>query len=184
MIRHFGCAVVLAGALLAAPALAQSRGVTVRSGVTAFTGDLGDGTDVGAFLGIQAEARTSRLIGVELGYEGSANGFEENDSGTLWRHNVGALAKLGPVLDDRWVPFVGAGVGVSYLDPTGDAGATFFDDDFVAEVPVAAGIEYRFSGLTAGARATYRVVAGEDFAPGDVDEGDLFTAGLSLGGRF
>jgi opacity protein-like surface antigen len=184
MFRRFECAVILGVALLAAPAIAQDRGLTVRSGVSAFTGDLGDGTDVGAFLGIQAEARPYRLIGVEVGYEGSANGFEENDSGSLWRHNVGALAKLGPVLDDRWMPFVGAGLGISYLDPTGEAGTNVFDDDFVAEVPVAAGIEYRFSGLTAGARATYRVISGEGFAPGDIDEGDLFTAGLSLGGRF
>lgn len=184
MFRRFGYAAVLAAALLAAPALAQERGLTVRSGVTAFTGDLGGETDVGAFLGIQAEARPLRLLGVELGYEGSANGFEEDDSGALWRHNVGALAKLGPVLDDRWMPFVGAGLGVSYLDPTGEAGADVFDDDFVAEVPLAAGIEYRFSGVTAGARATYRIVTGEGFAPGNIDEGDLFTAGLSLGGRF
>jgi hypothetical protein len=184
MFRRFGYAAVLAAALLSAPALAQERGLTVRSGVTAFTGDLGGETDVGAFLGIQAEARPLQLLGVELGYEGSANGFEEDDSGALWRHNVGALAKLGPVLDNRWMPFVGAGLGVSYLDPTGEAGTDVFDDDFVAEVPLAAGIEYRFSGVTAGARATYRIVAGEGFAPGSIDEGDLFTAGLSLGGRF
>ncbi|MCP3138483.1 porin family protein [Pyxidicoccus xibeiensis] len=175
---------ILAAVLLAGPALAQERGLSVRSGVSAYTGDLGGGTDVGGFLGIQAEGRLFPAVGLELGYEGSANGFEENDSGTLWRHNVGALAKLGPIVDDRWQPFVGAGLGVSYLDPTGEAGANIFDDDVVAEVPLAAGIEYRFSGVTAGARATYRIVAGEDFAPGNVDEGDLFTAGLSLGGRF
>lgn len=184
MFRQSWCAVIVATALLAAPALAQNRGVTVRSGMSAFTGDLGGETNVGAFLGIEGEARLFPVIGLELGYEGSANGFEENDSGTLWRHNVGALAKLGPVLDDRWMPFVGAGLGVSYLDPTGEAGANIFDDDFIMEVPLSAGIEYRFSGVTAGARATYRVLAGEDFAPGSVDEGDLFTAGLSLGGSF
>ncbi|MFP2904530.1 outer membrane protein [Pyxidicoccus sp. 3LFB2] len=183
MFRQSMCAVILAAGLLAAPALAQDRGLSVRSGVSAFTGDLGGETDAGAFLGIQGEARLFPAIGLELGYEGSANGFEEN-SGTLWRHNVGALAKLGPVLDDRWMPFVGAGLGVSYLDPTGEAGDGVFDEDIVAEVPLSAGIEYRFSGMTAGARATYRIVEGESFAPGSVDEGDLFTAGLSLGGRF
>ncbi|WP_246357391.1 outer membrane beta-barrel protein [Pyxidicoccus fallax] len=185
MFRRIGSAMVLAVALLSTPALAQERGLSVRSGVSAFTGDLGGETDVGAFLGIQAEARPLRLLGVELGYEGSANGFEEEGaSGALWRHNVGALAKLGPVVDNGWMPFLGAGLGVSYIDPTGEVGTNVFEEDIVAEVPLAAGIEYRFSGVTAGASAMYRVVAGEGFAPGSADEGDLFTAGLSLGGRF
>ncbi len=183
MFRQAWCAGILA-AFLAAPALAQERALTVRSGVSAYTGDLGGGTDVGAFVDIQGETRLFPAVGLELGYEGSANGFEEDDSGTLWRHNLGLMAKVGPVLHDRWVPFVGAGLGVSYLDPTGEAGANVFDDDFIAEVPLSAGIEYRFSGVTAGARATYRLLAGENFAPGNVDEGDLFTAGLSLGGTF
>jgi opacity protein-like surface antigen len=189
--QHGGAA-VLASALLAVPAFAQddgaadfrATGVTVRSGITAFTGDLGDETNVGGFLGVQVDAQPLRLMGIEVGYEGSANGFEESGSGSLWRHNLGALAKLGPIVDNRWQPFVGAGVGVSYIDPTGMADVTTFDNDFVFEVPLAAGLEYRFSNLTAGARATYRIMDGEAFAPGDVDEGDLFTAGFSLGGRF
>lgn len=188
---QLGWAAGLAAALLAVPAFAQddeadfrATGVTVRSGVTAFTGDLGGETDVGGFVGIQLDTQPMRLLGLEVGYEGSANGFEESGTGSLWRHNVGALAKLGPIVDDRWQPFVGAGVGVSYIDPTGAADERLFDNDFVFEVPLSAGIEYRFSSLTAGARATYRIMDGEAFAPGDIDEGDLFTAGFSLGGRF
>ncbi|WP_164006797.1 outer membrane protein [Pyxidicoccus trucidator] len=184
MFRQSWCAGILAMALLAAPAPAQDQELTVRSGLSAFTGDLGGETNVGAFLGIQGEAQLFPAIGLELGYEGSANGFEGTGSGTLWRHNMGAMAKVGPVLDDRWVPFVGAGLGVSYVDPTGAADAGIYDEDIIMEVPLSAGLEYRFSGVTAGARATYRVLAGEDFAPGNVDEGDLFTAGLSLGGSF
>ncbi len=198
MMSHpHGRAGVLAAALLAAPAFAQetveeredrtdfrATGLTVRSGITAFTGELGGQTNVGGFIGIEADAQPLPLVGVELGYEGSANGFEESGTGTLWRHNVGTLAKLGPIVDDRWQPFVGAGFGVSYIDPTGEADVRTFDNDWVFEVPLAAGIEYRFSGVTAGARATYRIVDGEACAPGDVDEGNLFTAGFSLGGRF
>ena len=182
--RFFGCAVVLAVAPLAAPALAQDRGLTVQSGVTAFTGGLGGQTNVGSFLSLQAEARPLSFLALEVGYEGSANGFEEDNSGALWRHNLGALVKLQPVLANRWAPFLGAGGGVSYLDPTGETGANVFADGFVMEVPVSAGLEYLLEGVTMGARATYRVMAGEDIAPGSFDEGDLFTAGLSLSGRF
>ena len=80
--QHGGAA-VLAAALLAVPAFAQddgaadfrATGVTVRSGITAFTGDLGAETNVGGFLGVQVDAQPLRLMGIEVGYEGSANGF-------------------------------------------------------------------------------------------------------------
>ncbi|NTX56897.1 outer membrane beta-barrel protein [Myxococcus sp. CA039A] len=160
-------------------------GLTVRGGVTAYTGDLGTETDVGTFLGLQADAQLLPAVGLELGYEGSANGFADIDNATLWRHNLGALAKVGPTIRENWKPFLGAGVGVSYLDATSEANARQFDDTFLAEVPLTAGVEYRYNGVTAGARATYRVFAGGgDFAPGADDDGDLFSAGLSLGGRF
>ncbi|MFP2929800.1 hypothetical protein ACLESO_32330 [Pyxidicoccus sp. 3LG] len=188
---------ILTAALLAIPAFAEepsvkqqpapdfgAPGLTVRSGMAAYTGPLGGATVAGVFMGIQAEVPLLSVLGLELGYEGSANGFEETNAGTLWRHNVGGLAKLGPTLGGSWKPFLGAGVGVSYIDPSGVPDALEFDEDIVAEVPLAAGLEYRFYGVTAGARATYQLVFNEDFAVGNVDEGDLFSAGVSLGGRF
>lgn len=198
MTRHGWRAGTLAAALLAAPALAKDSspgqqpapsfgapGLTVRTGLATYTGQLGGETDVGAFLGIQAEAQLFPAVGLEAGYEGSANGFTEANSGALWRHNLGAVAKFGPTLGDRWKPFVGAGVGISYIDTAGEADAQPYTNDFVPEFPLAAGVEYRFNGMTAGARATYRIIGGEDFASsGGSDEGDLVTAGLSLGGRF
>jgi Outer membrane protein beta-barrel domain len=197
--KKWGLCAVAAAALLAAPALAQDDiydedfydddagltndiGVTVLGGLNTYTGDIGDATGAGAFLGVQADSRPYDLVGVELGYQGSRNPFEDID-GALWRHNVGALAKVGPQLgqNDNLRPFVGAGIGVSVLNPSEDA-EFLYDTDFVTEVPLAAGVEYDFGGIVAGARATYRLVGGEDL--GLDEDGNLVNFGLQVGGNF
>lgn len=198
-----GLAAVLA--LLAAPAFAQQDadvdtsisaeelreqqgtgfddlGVTVRGGLSTYTGRLGGTSNAGAFLGVQADVQALRWAGVEFGYEGSFNNLEGgSESGSLWRHNVGALAKVGPLIN-AVRPFVGAGFGVSYINPTGEARSIGYDDDVITEVPLAAGVDYQIGDWMVGARATYRLLGGEDFGP--VDDGNLFNAGVSVGGRF
>jgi len=192
-------------AVLAAPALAQqdadvdtsisaeelrerqgtgfdNLGVALRGGVSTYTGSLGGVSNLGTFLGVQADVQALRWVGVEFGYEGSFNNLEGgNESGSLWRHNVGALAKLGPLIND-WRPFVGAGFGVSYIDPTEEARSIGYDDDVITEVPLAAGLDYQIGDWMVGARATFRLLGGEAFGP--VDDGNLFNAGVSVGGRF
>ena len=156
--------------------------VAVLGGLNAYTGDIGDNTGAGGFLGIQANSRPLPLVGLELGYEGSRNPFEDIDGG-LWRHNVGALAKVGPELlaNGNLRPFVGAGFGVSLLNPSED-GEILFDNDVVTEVPLAAGVDYNFGAVTAGARATYRLVGGEDL--GLAQDGNIVNFGLQVGGAF
>jgi len=192
---------VAAAALLAVPAFAasnggeyiydenqQSRGalhdfgVSVSGGLNTYTGDLANLTGVGGSLGIQADARPLRMLGLELGYQGSRNPFVDIDGG-LWRHNVGALAKLGPELGARGnlQPFVGAGFGVSSLNPSGSA-ERIFSNDFVTEVPLAAGVDYKFGGVRAGARATYSILGGENLGAGQ--SGNDVNFGLNVGGAF
>lgn len=156
--------------------------VSVTGGLNTYTGDIGDNTGAGGFLGVQANSRPLPLIGLELGYEGSRNPFEDLEGG-LWRHNVGALAKVGPALgaNGNLRPFVGAGVGVSLLNPSEDA-EILFDNDVVTEVPLAAGVDYNLGPITAGARATYRLVGGEDL--GLAQDGNIVNFGLQLGGAF
>lgn len=156
--------------------------VAVTGGLNTFTSDIGDTTNTGAYLGLQANSRPLPLLGVELGYEGSRNPFE-NLEGGLWRHNVGALAKVGPELlsNGQLRPFVGAGFGVSSLNPSED-GEILFENDFITEVPLAAGVDYNFGAVTAGARATYRLVGGEDL--GLNQDGDILNYGIQVGGAF
>ncbi|WNG33053.1 porin family protein [Archangium minus] len=198
--KSWGLGAIAAASLLAVPALAQDRderifdadearrsltqdlNVSVSGGLSAFTGDLGAETVAGGFLGVQASSRPLPLLGVELGYEGSRNAFEDIDGG-LWRHNVGALAKVGPELgvNRNLRPFVGAGVGVSLLNPS-ETGEVPFDNDVITEVPFAAGVEYDLGGITAGARASYRLLGGENL--GAAESGNIVNLGIQVGGAF
>jgi hypothetical protein len=166
-------------------------GLDVRAGLGGFTGDLGERTGVGPLVGVAAAAQPWEAIGIELGYEGQRLPIDDTrvgDGEGMWRHNLGLLAKVGPlVADDKVRPYVGTGVGLSYLNAS-EGAEDIYGDDMLREVPLAAGVEYRFGAIHAGARASYRLVFGEEFidSPDDVGnaEGNLFNFGLTVGGRF
>jgi opacity protein-like surface antigen len=164
-------------------------GLDVRLGLGAMTGDLADQTGTGPLLGITAGAQPWRALGIELGYEGQRLPLDSTFVGegeAVYRHNVGLLAKAGPRINERWRPFVGAGVGLSYLNVT-DGADDVYSNDFTREVPLAAGLDYNFGNIFAGARATYRLMYGVGFADDVVAgsaDGNLFNASITLGGRF
>ncbi len=172
-------------------------GLDVQAGLGSFTGDLGDRTGVGPLLGIAAGAQPWRFLGIELGYEGQRLPIEDpriQDGEAMWRHNASLMAKAGPLLiEDRLRPFVGAGFGLSYLNASDGASATglYANNDFTREVPLAAGVDYRFGAqknIFAGARATYRLVYGEEFVDAATGvgqaEGNLLNFSATVGGRF
>jgi opacity protein-like surface antigen len=160
----------------------NNLGFAVGGGLNNYTGDLGDITAAGGSYGVVVSSRPLDMVGFEVGYEGSRNPFEDID-GALLRHNLGAMAKVGPTLgaNDNLMPFVGAGIGLGVLNPNNEAEA-LIDGDFVAEVPVALGLDYKFGALTAGGRATYRFLAGED--AGINADGNIINLGINLGGSF
>jgi opacity protein-like surface antigen len=168
-------------------------GLDVRVGVGGLTGDLGARTAPGPLLGITAGAQPWRNVGVEAGFEGQRLPIDDVRVGNeqaMYRYNAGVLAKAGPlVLDDKLRPYVGTGIGVSYLNVT-DGAESLYDNDLMAELPLAAGVDYRFSSsIFAGARASYRVLFGDEFADdaitGDGNpDGNLLNFGLMVGGRF
>ncbi|MHB8874416.1 MAG: hypothetical protein ACYC8T_12075 [Myxococcaceae bacterium] len=193
----------LAGAcLLAAPALAQSYDddpvpldVRLNLGLLDYTGDLGVSTQVGGLYGVTLGFQSRGLMGLlgaEAGYEGSYNSVAGEGTGALVRHDVNGLVKIGPMFElrerDRIKPFVGVGVGVSYVNATNDAETVGLHDDWMAEIPLAAGVEYRVGLLTAGVRGTWRVLAFDEFAgPGpDTDNppGSLASGSITFGGVF
>jgi opacity protein-like surface antigen len=171
---------------------AAQIGLDARVGLGAMTGDLGSLTAPGPLLGISAGAQLWPALGIEVGYEGQRLPIEDERVGTeqaMYRHNLGLFAKAGPMLmDDKLRPYVGAGFGVSYLDVTDGADDTgLYSNDLVREIPVGAGVDYRLGNIFAGARASYQLVTGEEFANdavgGDI-EGDLLNFSLTVGGRF
>jgi len=172
-------------------------GLDVRLGVGGLTGDLGARTAPGPLLGITAGAQPWQFIGVEAGVEGQRIPIDDDrvgDEQALYRYNLGVLAKAGPlVMQEKLRPYVGLGVGVSYLNATDEA-ETIYDNDILAEVPLAAGLDYRFTdNIFAGARASYRVLVGDEFADtasvtldptDDNPDGNLLNFALTVGGRF
>ncbi|WP_375761295.1 outer membrane protein [Corallococcus exercitus] len=165
-------------------------GLDVRAGLGGFTGELDDETGVGPLFGITAVAQPAPLVGVEVGYEGQRIPIDDvrvGDGQHIWRNNGSVLGKLGPVVKERWHPFVGAGLGLSYLDSS-DSAAPYYRNDWQTEIPLAAGLDYRAGNLFAGVRATYRVLGGEELTtvPGTSDDakGSLFNGNVTVGGRF
>jgi opacity protein-like surface antigen len=172
-------------------------GLDVRLGVGGLTGDLGARTAPGPLLGITAGAQPWQFIGVEAGVEGQRIPIDDDrvgDDQALYRYNLGVLAKAGPlVMQEKLRPYVGLGVGVSYLNASDEA-ETLYENDILAEVPLAAGVDYRFTdNIFAGARASYRVLVGDEFADtasvtldptDDNPDGNLLNFALTVGGRF
>jgi opacity protein-like surface antigen len=167
-------------------------GVDVRGGVGGFTGNAGDQTEPGALLGVTALAQPWRILGIEAGYEGQRLPIDDvriGEGEAIWRHNLSLMAKAGPqLLDDKLRPYVGAGVGVSYLNASEDS-ERLYNNDFIEEVPLAAGVDYRFTpNIFAGARASYRALFGTSFADEATGTGQtsggLLNFNLSVGGAF
>lgn len=169
--------------------------VKLKGGAAGYTGEMGDSTAVGPLFGVVASVDAAQARGlnvtpnlrVEAAYEGNTNPVSDDfGEGTVWRHNVSTLAKAG-VRVGRFDPFVGVGVGASYVNVTEEAEDAGFRNDFIAEMPLAAGLEYRFGTLSAGARATYRPMFGEEFTENvgaEGSSGGLLSGSVTLGGRF
>ncbi|MCP3101071.1 porin family protein [Myxococcus sp. K15C18031901] len=166
-------------------------GLDVRLGLGGLTGSLGDDTKVGPLLGIVAEVTPWKYLGFEAGYEIQRNGIDSSRVGDegegLWRNGLGVLAKVGPYVEERWRPFVGVGFGVNYFNPS-DGADNVYRNDWTTDVPLAAGVEYRFGHLYAGARATYHLIGGENIVdrPGTDERahGGVLNGNISVGGRF
>jgi hypothetical protein len=184
------------GLAVAGPAFAQTdekgRGdfnVFLRGGISGYTGDLGGLTGTGPAWGLTVNVQPTNILGFELAYDGSRNDVTDArlaDDPSLYRHGASGLLKIAPPFMENVKPFVGAGLGVSYVSVRG-ASAGLYEDDTMEEVPFAAGLEFNSGSVTAGFRGTYRVLVDEGFAdnaqPGDAG-GDMLEAMFSLGGRF
>ena len=170
---------------------ARQGNLAVRAdvGVANYLGDLDSHSRAGPAWGVAVSADQYNLVGLELGYEGSRNPIEQGlagDNAAVWRHGVSGLAKLGPTLGEFVRPYVGAGLGVSYVNAN-DPAEGRYRNDFMGELPLAAGIEVKRGSLTGGIRGTYRLLAGEEWASTagiGKTEGSLASATFSLGGKF
>jgi hypothetical protein len=165
--------------------------VFVGGGIGGYTGELGGLSATGPTWGATLNLQPYSMLGFEVGYEGSKNDvtdarFRASEAPSLLRHGVNSLVKISPPME-RIRPFVGAGLGVSYVYVRGGDDAGPYSSDLMEQVPLSAGLEFSSGALTAGVRGTYRVLVDDNFAdaavPGDAS-GGLLDANITVGGRF
>jgi Outer membrane protein beta-barrel domain len=192
--RGIRAAVVALGLGLAGTAMAQDKqgdvNVFLGGGIGGYTGDLGGLSATGPTWGATLNIQPYKMLGFEVGYEGSKNDvtddrFRADEAPSFLRHGVNSLVKLSPPVE-KVRPFVGAGLGVSYVYLRGN-GEGLFDSDFMEQVPLSAGLEFNAGALTAGVRGTYRVLVDDNFADAAVEgdaSGGLLDANITVGGRF
>lgn len=208
MTKKLWMSAAIAAAMFAAPAFAQvdatdvdgSRyaepsermgnfDVNLMAGAGTYLGGLSDHLGLGPTWGVRLDGPLTQGIGWELGYTGSRNPFTDErveEGSAAWRNGINGMAKIyAPSQTFR--PFAGVGIGASYIN-IGEGAEDVYNNDFVTEVPVAAGVEFvSQNGFNAGLRAGYSFMAGEELAdnaeagsPG----GGLLSGNLTVGGRF
>jgi hypothetical protein len=140
------------------------------------------GGQYGAAVGV-----TSRVIGLELGYQGAAYGVERG--GNLIENGGQALVKLGRETGG-FMPYALGGYNLSWLTANGTAKDNGISNNVVSKIPVGAGVDYRIpssgsSAVTVGARGTYNFVMGNDsFVHRSASADDQIGATLQVGGSF
>lgn len=172
----------------------KDHAVFLKGGVGGYTGGLGDATVAGPTWGVALNLQPSNVFGFEFAYDGSRNSIQDTrltgvQDPAAMRHGASALMKLGLPFVERIKPFVGAGLGASYVAITGDD-ADLYRNDFMQEVPLVGGIEFNSGALTAGFRAGYRVLIDAGFTDTSANVGrDASGSGMmdmaaTVGGRF
>ena len=163
--------------------------VFLRGGVGNFTGELAAVTGAGPTWGVTLNVQPWNILGYEITYDGSRNLVDDArlvNQPAVTRHGVAGMLKLAPPLIEAVRPFVGFGLGATMVMVSKDAGG-LYKNDLLEEVPVTAGLEFNTGAVTAGLRASYRLLIGESFAdPSTIGnlEGGYLDAALTLGARF
>jgi hypothetical protein len=193
--RGIRLAALALGLGVAGTAMAQDKqgdvNVFVDGGIGGYTGDLGELSATGPTWGVTLNVQPYKMLGFEVGYDGSKNDvtddrFRAAEAPSFIRHGATTLLKVSPPVE-KIRPFVGAGLGVSYVYVRGAGAGVTYSSDLMQEVPLAAGLEFNSGALTAGIRGTWRVLVDDNFAdgavPGDAS-GALVDGTLTVGGRF
>lgn len=202
--------VILAGAVMALThggvALAQEkddmRGLTVLlgGGVEGYTNALAPQVNPGPAASVTAAIRPTTVLGLELGYTGSALNIDTGTAGgarggpDIIRQGGQAVVSVGLVASSVQ-PYVLGGIGVSRYNVRAGF-SEGFDDDTVGQVPVGVGLRTHFGDFTADARLNYNFLFDQEFAfnvpstsigaPGDSDfsEGGSYLGTVNVGVTF
>lgn len=184
--RNLGLITGALALLMAAPAAAQQEtfgedpqeergifgftgiGVMAGGGVAGFRdSDMRDFTDVGGSWDVRALLNTRGLIGLEVGYTGTANDIEAlglDDDSVLIGTIVEANARVNVLPQSSFTPYVIGGAGYARYDITNSDFNTsnVRDDDDMMSVPVGAGVGFAVGSALIDVRGTYRFMFGDN----------------------
>jgi len=187
MQKQLKLAAALAVLLTAGSARADMK-IMLKGGLGLFTGDLSNVTSAGLAWGLAMNFQPLGLLGIEFAYEGSRNALSDPaapQSTGLFRNGATGMLKVSPLPFPVLTPFVAAGLGGSYVIIQGQESALRYQNGFVLELPLAAGLEFNLPVLTVGARATYHFFLTQQFAkPTGSSRGDLFDVTATVGLRY
>jgi len=170
-------AAVVAGLMLITTSVAHA-GLVLKGGATRFTSDLGKVTGTGPAWGLLYSFKPASFVAVETGSEGSRNDLNDPaDPGSTALLRLGETTMVHFVLPVLAVvhPFVGAGISVDYImvqggqfgirvpGIPGQSDSKYSSGIFV-HFPFTAGIEFDFSAVALGVRATYHRAAVSPFS--------------------
>lgn len=194
--RKSGVAFAAASVLLAAggsTALADveremvtPRGVALSLGLGTedFTGEtMRDTTTTCGTWDVRAILGTRSYLAFEAGYLGSARGIDAplgGEDAILVGSTVEALARANLIPDGAFQPYAFLGGAWRRWDvaqedfTTADAGMNDSDDELV--IPVGAGLSYRYRGLVADARFTFRAATDDNLVLTDGGASDEYAA--------
>jgi hypothetical protein len=192
----FTATVASAATLLGAPAFAYegqpnlitSMGIeaSIGGGVVGFTEqELTDVTDPGGSWTARLTVGTRSYLAGELAYIGTAqniNSFGLDSNTVLMSNGVEGALRLNLVDRGIWQPF--AFVGIAWkrygLVNEGVNTSSVNDSDNVGEVPVGAGLAFRYEGFVVDARFEFRPTFNNDLmAPVGSDETPLHSWGAN-----
>jgi len=160
--------------------------VTLGGGFEGYTGDLNDALDTGGAWGVSAAIKPTRILGLELGYTGAANGLDGTEGNAdVIRNGAHALATVG-ITPTAVQPYLLAGVGLSRYSVRAEASG--LNDDWAGAVPVGVGLRTHIGDFTADLRGTYSMLFSQDLVPSPAAD-DFFSDGrwggtLQLGATF
>ena len=171
-------------------------GVSVGGSAVGFTqGEVDQFLDTGAGWEARLVLGTRNMLAAEVAYIGSANDVDvlgTDPDALLLGSGAEALGRFN-VLEDALQPYVMAGASWTYynLANTSRNTANLENDDNVFQIPLGAGLAYRYDNAVLDLRGSYRPafdseLIGASGSLGDQEESSLdsWRAGLNLGVEF
>jgi hypothetical protein len=138
---------------------------------------------------IHTDVEIQRYVSLEAGYLGSAakiNAPLGNNAATLVGSTFEAIGRLTPLPDSRIQPYAFFGAAWRHYDVAGqdfttsDTGMSDSTDLF--QIPVGAGLAYRYGAMIGDARFTFRPSTGDGLVlEPDGDDATMNTWGISAG---